>query len=191
MGFFDELPVPEPERRRPHRPWELPEAEFPGVVPAGPVLLGRTEQAAVAITAISAYAAGFEIFVSARTRPGAHGGPADRGTGAPWDLAAARRSLRFGLQLSDGSKVIGRDSGPRPDRDSEPAGPILVPYAFGGGPRFQFSRWWAWPLPPGGPLEFVCEWPAFGIAETRAGFDAQLILDAARRSVRLWPEDEG
>jgi hypothetical protein len=66
-----------------------------------------------------------------------------------------------------------------------------VPYAFGGGPRLQFSRWWAWPLPPGGPLEFACEWPAFEITETRAGIDAQLILDAALRSVRLWPEDEG
>jgi len=45
-----------------------------------------------------------------------------------------------------------------------------------------------WPLPPAGPLEFVCEWPAFGIAESRAGIDARLILDAARHSVRLWPE---
>jgi hypothetical protein len=30
-----------------------------------------------------------------------------------------------------------------------------------------------------GPLEFVSEWPAFGIPETRASIDAQLILDAA------------
>ena len=41
------------------------------------------------------------------------------------------------------------------------------------------------------PLEFVCEWPTFGIAESRARIDAQLVLDAARRSVRLWPENEG
>jgi hypothetical protein len=26
--------------------------------------------------------------------------------------------------------------------------------------------------------------------ETRVGIDAQLILDAARHSVQLWPEDE-
>jgi hypothetical protein len=32
---------------------------------------------------------------------------------------------------------------------------------------------------------------AFGISESRAGIDAQLIVDAARRSVRLWPENEG
>jgi hypothetical protein len=30
-----------------------------------------------------------------------------------------------------------------------------------------------------------------GIAESRAGIDAQLILDAARRSIQLWPENEG
>jgi hypothetical protein len=40
-------------------------------------------------------------------------------------------------------------------------------------------------------LEFVCEWPTFGIAESRAGIDTQLVLDAARRSIRLWPESEG
>ncbi len=103
----------------------------------------------------------------------------------PWELAAARRSFRFGLQLSDGSKVIGRHGGRRPDHDCEPTGPILWPFLAGGGPRSHFSRWWAWPLPPSGPLECVCEWPTFGIAETRAGIDAQLILDAARRSIRL------
>ncbi len=30
-----------------------------------------------------------------------------------------------------------------------------------------------------------------GITETRAGLDAELILDAAQRSIRLWPEDDG
>jgi len=40
-------------------------------------------------------------------------------------------------------------------------------------------------------VTFVCEWAAAGIPETRASLDAQLIVDAARRSVRLWPEDGG
>jgi hypothetical protein len=40
-------------------------------------------------------------------------------------------------------------------------------------------------------MEFVCEWPALGIPETRAGLDAQLVLDAAGRSIRLWSEEEG
>ena len=58
-------------------------------------------------------------------------------------------------------------------------------------PRASFWRWWAWPLPPAGPMEFVCEWLALGIPESRAGLDAQLILDAAGRSIRLWSGDEG
>ena len=106
------------------------------------------------------------------------------------DTAGARRSFRFGLLLPDGTKVIADPSRPRPGSDSEPTAPVLVPHAFGGRPGVQFSRWWAWPLPPEGPLEFVCEWPAIGIGESRAALDAQLILDAARRSIRLWPEGE-
>ena len=39
------------------------------------------------------------------------------------------------------------------------------------------------------PLEFSCQWPVYGIGETRISIDGQLILDAARRSVQLWPED--
>ena len=53
------------------------------------------------------------------------------------------------------------------------------------------TSWWTWPLPPAGPLELVCEWPAFGIAESRAVIDAQIILGAAARSIQLWPENEG
>jgi hypothetical protein len=48
---------------------------------------------------------------------------------------------------------------------------------------------WAWPLPPAGPLAFVCAWAALGIPETRAVIDAQLILDATGQSTRLWPEN--
>ena len=46
---------------------------------------------------------------------------------------------------------------------------------------------WAWPLPPNGPLEFICQ---LGTGETRVGLDAQLILDAAQRSIRVWPGSE-
>jgi len=74
MGFFDDVPAAGPEPPRAHHPWELPEAEFPGVVPAGPLLLGRAERAAVAVTAMSAYATGFEIFVTTRIRPGGRSG---------------------------------------------------------------------------------------------------------------------
>jgi hypothetical protein len=178
-----------------HHPWEPPDAEFPGVVPLGTLVLGRTGRAAVAVTGLSAYSAGFEIFVTARFRPDPDAGPGDQGPGRP-EPGGARRPFRLGLQLADGTRVIGqhagpgRPGGPGPDPDTGPDRPILRPFLGGGGPRSSFWRWWAWPLPPAGPLEFVCEWAALGIPETRAGLDAQLILDAAGRSTRLWP-DEG
>ena len=192
MGFFDDLPVPTGPRYRPRRwphPWGPPEAEFPGIAPVNTLQFERSEQAAIAITGISAYSAGFEIFVTHRIRPGAHRTALERmPDAAPGGMPAALRSFHLGLQFSDGSKVISGSLYVGPYPDSEPTGPILRP--FDGGDA-QFSRWWAWPLPPSGPLELVCEWPMFGFAETRVGIDAQLILDAARRSVQLWPEDGG
>jgi hypothetical protein len=152
----------------------------------------------VAVTGLSAYSAGFEIFVTARVRPGGDPG-AGPGGEMPLgrDPGGARRSFRFGLQFADGSKVIGQHGGPGwhggpgPDPAAGPAGPILWPFMAGGGPRSAFWRWWAWPLPPAGPVEFVCEWPALGIPESRGGLDGQLLLDAAARSIRLWPGDGG
>jgi hypothetical protein len=189
MGFFDELPVPTGPRYQPRRwphPWGPPETEFPGIAPISTLQFGRFEQAAIAITGIAAYTAGFEIFMTHRIRPGARGNTKDRMPDAPGRVPEALQSFHLGLQFSDGSRVIsGRlYFGPLPD--SEPTGPILRPI----GGDTQFTRWWAWPLPPGGTLEAVCEWPGFGITETRVGIDAELILDAARRSVQLWPEDE-
>jgi hypothetical protein len=46
---------------------------------------------------------------------------------------------------------------------------------------------WVYGLPPPGPLAFVVEWPARGIAETRAEIDAGLVLEAASRAVPAWP----
>jgi hypothetical protein len=184
MSFFDDAPVPVTEPHRAHHPWDPPEAEFPGIVPINSLQFDRSDQAAIAITGIDVYTQGFEIFVTGRIRPGGNG---EAGHGAPGGGPAARRSFQLGLQFSDGRKVFGE----RPGRDSEPGGPILRPLRGGGSEHSHFSRWWAWPLPPSGPLEFVCQWPMLGIGETRVSLDAQLILDAARRSVQLWPEDEG
>jgi hypothetical protein len=184
MSFFDDTPVPEPQPRI-HHPWDLPDAELPGVVQVDTLPLGRADRAAVAVTGISAYSAGFEIFLTARFRPGGDGAEQPPPPGPPRP-GAPRRSLRLGLQLPDGTKVIGQHGGPGPGADQEPDGPILREYASGRGPRSLISRWWAWPLPPAGRLEFVTEWAEFGITETRASIDAQLILDAAARSVQLW-----
>jgi hypothetical protein len=40
-------------------------------------------------------------------------------------------------------------------------------------------------------VTFVCEWPEFGIEETRHHIDAQLILDAARLATPILPRKPG
>ena len=181
MGFFDDVPAPVPEPLwRHHHPWDPPEAEFAGIVPIDATLLGRSDRTAVAITGLAAFSSGFEIQLIARFRPddGDEGG-----------LGGARHSFRFGLQLPDGRKVFGQH-GRRPPRghDTEPEGPLLQAFAGGGTPFSFLSRWWAWPLPPKGALEFVAEWPDLGLPESRVSLDAGMIRDAAERALRLWPE---
>lgn len=185
MGLFRKSPPPRPAlQRRVPRPWDPPEREIPAIVQMDTLFLGRSDQTAIAITGISAYSNGFEIFVTRLIRPDVPGFDGDPVPGAPRGVLAEPQSFQISLQLSDGRTVTsGRLRG-----DAEPAGPILRSRGGGGTSHYLFMRWWAWPLPPRGPLEFICQ---LGTGETRAGIDAQLILDAAQRSVLVWPEDEG
>jgi hypothetical protein len=59
----------------------------------------------------------------------------------------------------------------------------------GGGRRYDMT-YWVWPLPPAGPVTFVCEWPAQAITESRADIDAQLIRGAAEHAVPFWTGDQ-
>jgi hypothetical protein len=174
-------PVPKLVRRVP-RPWDPPETEFPGLVPINTLQFDRSEQTAIAITGVWAYSNGFEFFVTRLIRPDAPGFDEDP-VPAPRGTLAERQSFQISLQLADGSKVI---SG-RPDGDAEPTGPILRSRGGGGSSHHVVLRWWAWPLPPRGPLGFSCQ---LGTAETQVSMNAQLILDASQQSVRVWAEDE-
>ena len=183
MRFFRKSPPPRPAlQRRAPRPWDPPQTEFPGIVPIKTLQFDRSDQAAIAITGISAYTNGFEIFITALIHPGAPGFDAE----TPGGGMLAHKPYQISLQFSDGRTVL---SG-RPHGDSEPPGPILQPRGGGGTSHYQHSRWWAWPLPPAGPLQFICQWPTLATGQTRVDIDAQLILDAARQAVQLWPEEE-
>jgi len=186
VRFFRKSPAREPAPRRVHYPWNPPEAELPGIVPIDTLHFDRSEQAAIAIIGISAYTRGFEFFLARRVRPGTPGIDEDPIPDALRRGLTEAQSFHISLQFSDGRKTING----RPCGDSEPAGPILQSRGGGGTSQSQLLRWWAWPLPPSGPLEFICQWPMFGIGETRVGIDAQLVLDAARQSIQLWPEEE-
>ena len=186
MGFFDDAPAPVPEPLwRHHQPWDPPEAEFPGIVSIDTMIIGRTDRAAVAVTGLAAVSTGYEIQLTAHRRLDEDD---DDGPGSGLGPQEARVSLRFGLQLADGTKVFGRQGGRPRDHDTEPEGPLLQAFAGGGTPLTLLTRWWAWPLPPKGTLDFVAEWPAVGLPESRISLDAGMVLDAARRSIQLWPE---
>ncbi len=185
MALFRKSLPPRPTlQRRVPRPWDPPETEFPAIAPINTLQFGRSEQTAIAITGMSAYSNGFEFFVTRLIRPDAPGFGEDPVPGAQRGMLAERQSFQVSLQFSDGRTVT---SG-RPHGDDEPAGPILRSRGGGGSSHCLLMRWWAWPLPPSGPLEFICQ---LGTSETRVGIDAQLILDAAQRSVRLWQQDKG
>jgi hypothetical protein len=123
---------------------------------------------------IWAFRAGFEFWIKAQFR---HPGPA-------LERQPDERSLHVGVQFADGKKAANVGRVPDP-AGSVSAGLIMRPVSFGGGHRHQDRSYWVWPLPPAGPLTFVCQWAAFDIPEMRAGTDAQLIVDAAGRSIQI------
>ena len=132
----------------------------------------------MAVIGVWAFKAGFEFWMSARFH---HTQPPASGDTAPHE------SVHIGLQFADGRKAANLGRGPAPAPSAEP-GAVLLPVGFGGGHQHRSWSYWVWPLPPPGPVTFFYEWVTVGISEVRASLDAQLILDAAAHSVRLWPE---
>jgi len=150
----------------------------------------------VAVTGISAYPTGVAFTLSTRSRTGP-----DRSDPA-WQFPVHRgrqfrdgvldpEPLRSGIEFADGRKATNlemlralheRQAG------AQPVGPVLQMMGGGGDGWRWDQRHWLWPLPPAGPLAFVCEWPAHGIALTRTEVDAGLLIDAASRAQVFWDE---
>jgi hypothetical protein len=198
MSFFDDTFHPEPadEPEPPDfapPPWMgAPSNVIPGVAPVE-LLIGRTPNAAVAVGGMRVYPAGITFTLQVRTNGLSH---ADEQrvwaglTGHRWDddpeAPPDPGQLRWGVLFADGRKVTTLDE--HWGSEGEPEQPILESGSGGGSPGHYDSEYWPWPLPPPGPLVFVCEWAAVGIAETRTEIDAGPILAAAERAVTLWPD---
>jgi hypothetical protein len=196
MPFFEPPPPPEPAREP---AWSAPPAGVIGALALrDPVELAVTDEVAVVAERIVAYPNGFQIALVLLART-VEASWHLSGTQSPYPIpprpaagqALGDEFLRFGLQFSDGSKATNLDllGGMRfdPFRE-EPDRPILLGgVGGGGGMRFEQSHW-CWPLPPPGPMELVCEWPARGIGLTRRQLQAETIIEAASRARRLWPD---
>lgn len=202
-SFFDPPPDPPEPPERPAAPPLPPWHGVPGGVIGRTIalnlVLGRSTKAAIWIASVTAYPEVFEFKVEIRHH--------DREVSDEflWPHGLRRSAgelhpelLRLGVQFSDGRKATNVNPGsgfwPR-DRDTPPAGPILSEGGGGGGgDGAGGSRWqqeyWVWPLPPEGPLAFVCEWPIADIPETRSEIDSAALRDAANEAVILWSGGE-
>ena len=158
------------------------------------LVLVRTEKVAVCVTRLGAYPTGFEFDLRTMSAsresdfeldPMLFGPSRHRVRGRGSKDGLPDEMLRIGVQFADGAKATntsGFHHGGEP-----PVGPVMRGGGGGGGGGDWHQSEWVWPLPPPGPLAFVCEWPAAGIALTRSEIDAQIIRDAANRAQLIFP----
>jgi hypothetical protein len=199
VNDFFEFPEPDPEPQETHPraqpPWmSAPRGSLPGII-AVELLLARNERVAVAVTRLGAYPVGFEFDLVVLASD-ADEDPLDPMIFGPVRRpgrrhADARRDmLRFGIQFADGTKVTNLADRMAWQGDEAPKAPVLRSSGGHAGGGEWSQRIWVWPLPPPGQLAFVCEWPAAGVELTRVDVDAQLLIEAAARSTRIF-EDPG
>jgi hypothetical protein len=156
------------------------------------VVVAQSERAAVYIGRCAAYPTGldFELHVLAAASAGEGLDPSLNGIyHRPGGRSTYEEMLRFGVAFADGRKASNLGGFTR--SGEEPEGPVLWGMGGGGGGGRWHQGFWMWPLPPIGPLSFVCEWPAAGIALTHVEVDSQPLRDAAGRSRELFPNEAG
>lgn len=100
------------------------------------------------------------------------------------------RDRKWTHYLIVGGSIAWRSTEHSPPSASDPPPEVGIELMRGRirlNPQLQDEHYWVWPLPPPGPIDFVCGWPAMGIGATQVALDAGPIRDAATRSVELWP----
>ena len=173
----------------------VPENEAPAGLDFS-VVLGRSDDTAICVTGFRVYSTGLAFTLSVRLRRELdHARVRDfydllsHGHGPAGGRDAGDRLL-LGLEYADGRTAtnLNPDRGPRVGAgDAESFIPTLVTGGGGGGGRSYDQDWWLTPLPPAGPLRFICRWPGFGIAESQTVLDGTKITEALARVQTLWP----
>jgi len=199
MGFFD-IPAPAPDDEPPGPAEEYTEGRWLAGVLAVEQIIGRSDQAAVAVRRISVLPASFEIEVVAWLRRPPPRRPRRRfpheillSLDRPWVSRPEDGSLppdlvRFGIQFPDGGRATNVDAGwPRLDVDPPEHGLRTQGGSSSTGEASQ--RFSAWPVPASGDVVLVCEWPAHGIAESRLTIDGDALRAAAARAQPVWPDE--
>jgi hypothetical protein len=193
VSFFDAPPPADAAPAALAEPaWLGPPVNVMGRPTGLHVPLARSDSAAVVLRDVVAYPTGIELVLDVRRRDVDEGGPDDpfgfhgHRPGKPLPDAV----LRFGVQLADGSKAVNFGPYEWADRAAREE-PVLIGRGGGGGGGRWDMKYWLWPLPPAGSLEFVVEWPGEGIPETRREVDAGELRAAAQQAETLWPNGGG
>lgn len=197
-SFFEPPPPPPgPPPKPPRRPWAGARHDEIGRAVALNLVLGRSDKAAIWISAATVFSDGFEFEVQLQHRlddelvdPFFMHGP--RSPRRSSEEALDPGLLRIGIQFPDGRKATNLP-GRLPfggDPEAVPEGPVLWPGGGGGGGGRWRHDFWVWPLPPESTLAFVCEWPAAAIPETRSEIPSAVVRDAAADAVPSWPDTE-
>jgi hypothetical protein len=203
VSFFDQ-PVRVTRFKLVHAVWRRQRMEvLPGVAPVS-LVLARTDDTVVGLTDVRGYPDGFMVVL--RVRWGLVADPYDE---VPWPFPdwgspdpldgepVPDWLLRFGVQFADGRKATNMGMYPFVPEELPPDQPVLVEAGVGGeGGRLGRGAFWdlelaIQPLPPPGPLAFVCAWPGREIPEVRVEVDAGLVLDAAAASTPFFPTEVG
>jgi hypothetical protein len=174
-------------RREPWHPWTMPgDNSLGGRVFASVILAHTPDDTVLILDDVVAYPYGFAFTLQGRRRLG-------RKYDDWWESAADERrrkepdGLRVTLELGDGT-IVEASSSPGWLQTADPPGPFLARIEGRSDPWSLTIRFWAWPLPPSGPIRLRCSWPRAGVGESEALMEGEAIRLAAERAVLLWPD---
>jgi hypothetical protein len=175
--------------------WLGPPEEELGVATTLNAVVGRSEQAAVALTQATSFSNGLRLSFLAQARD------LDQRTGRTLfheqhPFGAGEEDLpdgflRLGVELPGGSKASNIGGRP-PFGEDDPEGPVFIHRGGGGGSgrrdRVTMNHdYWVWPLPRPGTIRVSCEWPLVGISLSTVEIDGAVLVEAATRGLPLWP----
>jgi len=193
FGYDGESEPPE-EHEQPA--WLGPPQDELGVATPLIVVVGRSEQAAVALTQATSFSTGLTLSFLAQARDldrrVARDLFHDQHPYGPGDEDLPDGFLRLGVELPGGAKASNIDGRRLFGSEEQPDGPVFVHRGGGGGHggrnRVTMNHdYWLWPLPEPGTIRVSCEWPIVGISLSTAEIDGAALVEAATRTLPLWP----
>lgn len=185
----------EPEEEQEQPAWLGPPENELGVANPLGVVVGRSEQAAVALSQAMSFTTGVTLSFVAQARD------LDRRTAQtlfheqhPFGTGGDELPdgfLRLGVELPGGAKASNIGGRPRFGKD-DPDAPVFVHRGGGGGhgrrDRVTMNHdYWLWLLPQPGTIRVSCEWPLVGLSFSTAEIDGAVLVEAAERVLSLWP----